>query len=71
MANRSDFQSALPRTIKRLINLAPDADAHQRGVWRRLFMEAHAHHKRIRAMRLVSKTNVDESKAVEADTATV
>ena len=46
MAGRSDFQSALPRTIKKLISLSPVlADPHRAGEVRRLFLKAHAWHK--------------------------
>lgn len=46
MANRSDFNSKLPRVLKRTINLAYRGDPHQRAVVRKLFVEAHAQHKR-------------------------
>ena len=49
MANRSDFGSVLPRSIKRMLSLGylvnPNTDKHQQGDARRLFIKAHAEHK--------------------------
>ena len=45
MANRSDFQSAYPRSIKRLLSLSPSLqDPHRHGEVKRLFMKAHKWH---------------------------
>ena len=48
MANRSDFISVLPRKFKRMLALQTSLDEHQRGVQKRLWIEAHAHHKAMR-----------------------
>jgi len=47
MANRSDFSSTLPRRFKRMLILGSTGDAHQDGNLRRLYIQAHAHHKSI------------------------
>jgi len=60
MANRSTFGSVLPREIKRLIDLTP-GDVHQIGALRRLFIDAHAHHKKVHNTMLTQKTNVETS----------
>lgn len=48
MANRSDFNSKLPRNIKKLLSLSSYKDVHEEGEIRRLFVAAHAHHKQVR-----------------------
>ena len=51
MANRSDFYSAkVPRTIKRMLALNYP-DAHERGMVRRMFIEAHKAHVAYKAKR--------------------
>jgi hypothetical protein len=60
MANRSSFNSVLPRDVKRLIDLTP-GDAHQIGELRRLFIDAHKHHKKAHQDMLSQKSNVDIS----------
>jgi hypothetical protein len=55
MANRSDFGSVLPRKYKRMLALQTELDAHQRGVQRRLWIEAHAHHKAVRGRALANR----------------
>lgn len=46
MANRSDFNSKLPRSLKRMLTLGSKGDVHHAAVVRKLFLEAHADHKR-------------------------
>lgn len=43
MANRSDFNSVLPRQIKKWLSLI--TDPHERAEWRKLWISAHAAHK--------------------------
>lgn len=45
MANRSDFQNALPRTVKRVLDLNYGLDPHHKAVVRKMFVEAHATHR--------------------------
>jgi len=46
MAARSDFDSAtLPRYLKKIMGLTDFKDNHERGAWKRAFIEAHAIHK--------------------------
>jgi hypothetical protein len=67
MANRSDFQSVLPRSIKKMIDLIPNIDAHQRGEIRRVFIGAHSTHKEVVKKRLSQKgENVDMGGSSEA-----
>lgn len=58
MANRSTFGSILPRDVKRFIDLSP-GDAHYIGELRRMFIDAHKHHKKWHAESLTKKQNVD------------
>lgn len=57
MANRSDFGSSLPRQIKRMLALGASSDKHADGEVRRLWVAAHASHKR--AKYRMSKTRSD------------
>ncbi len=59
MANRSDFNSKLPRQIKRLLALTPTANSREDRVLRELFLEAHAHHKQVRVRRLAAREVVN------------
>jgi hypothetical protein len=59
MANRSDYNSALPRSIKRMLSLQSSGDPHQDGVVRRAFIEAHDTARKVRSKRLAAKTNVN------------
>lgn len=46
MANRSDFYSAyLPRYLKRIMTLTNFENEHERGAWKRAFIEAHNIHR--------------------------
>lgn len=45
MANRSDRQSDFPRYIKRMLALQPFKNAHQAGESRRIWINAHKHHR--------------------------
>ena len=63
MANRSDFNSVLPRSIKRMLILG-GSDPEKR----RMFIEAHAHHKRARNAMLSARTNVDSSSVEPEET---
>ena len=65
MGRKSDFNSALPRSLKRFLILGGSD-----GQTRRMFLEAHAHHKAVRARMLTAKTNVDADSA-EPTTVTV
>ena len=44
MANRSDFESSLPRIVKRVLDLNI-MDKHHKAVVRKMFVEAHATHR--------------------------
>ena len=55
MANRSDFNSILPRQIKRLLALTTYANDKEERAIRELFLEAHSHHKRARVRRLAAR----------------
>jgi len=59
MANRSDYNSTLPRQIKRMLTLQSSGDPHQDGIVRRAFIDAHATAKAVRQKRLSAKTNVN------------
>lgn len=48
MANRSTFNSVLPRADKRMLDLSNFKDVHEERAIRELFMEAHAHHKKVK-----------------------
>lgn len=48
MANRSDFNSKLPRKLKKLLALSQFKNVHEENEVRRLFLGAHAHHKQAR-----------------------
>jgi hypothetical protein len=61
MANRSDWNSTLPRHIKRMLALQPFKDAHERGEAVRAWIDAHAHAKRARNKMLSARTNVSRS----------
>ncbi len=65
MANRSDFQSILPRSIKRMLSLSRDLDQHRIGEVRRLFIEAHKKHQEFKGRRLDNDV-VKEIKEVAA-----
>jgi ferritin-like protein len=67
LANRSTFTSDLPRDIKRLIDLTP-GNAHQTGELRRLFIDAHKHHRKWHSDMLSQKSNVDTSTEEPAET---
>lgn len=49
MANRSDFQADLPRQFKRMLAMEEAAghikDQHQRGEIKRVWLNAHKHHR--------------------------
>jgi hypothetical protein len=66
MANRSDFNSVLPRQLKRLISLGVATGnidpKHERTV-RKVFIDAHAHAKRVRNSRtsLITNRDLDDS----------
>jgi len=60
MANRSDYNSTLPRSIKRMLTLQSSGDPHQDGIVRRAFIDAHRTAKLVRQKRLSAKTNVDQ-----------
>jgi len=45
MANRSDFDSAFPRHMKRMWTLTNHKDAHEAGEMKRLMIAAHKVHK--------------------------
>lgn len=45
MAGRSDFNNALPRTVKRVLDFNYGLDPHHKAVVRKMFLEAHAVHK--------------------------
>jgi len=67
MANRSDFDSAtLPRYLKRIMALRTFKDNHERGEWKRAFIEAHAIHKAAK-----NKKRMGDSPAKEESTETV
>jgi hypothetical protein len=70
LANRSTFLTVLPRNIKRLIDLTP-GNAHHIGEIRRLFIDAHAHHKKWHNTMLSQKSNMDASTEEPADAPTV
>lgn len=55
MANRSDYNSILPRQYKKLISLQYFSDPHQRGEVRRLWIAAHAADKKARQKRLTAR----------------
>jgi hypothetical protein len=61
MANRSDWNSVLPRQIKKLLALQPFENAHERGEAVRAWIDAHAHAKRARNKMLAARTNVSKS----------
>ena len=61
MANRSDYNTKFPRQIKRMLALQSTGDAHQDGVVRRAFIEAHSTALKVRSKRLSAKTNVDST----------
>ena len=59
MANRSDFNSVLPRSIKKMLTMASIRQGWTKAEAREArldFIAAHTHHKRIRQMRLSSKS---------------
>jgi hypothetical protein len=58
MANRSDYNSKLPRRLKRMLTLTSSGDPHQDGIVRRLFIKAHEAAIQSRKKRLTAKTNV-------------
>ena len=65
MANRSDFNSVLPRRYKRLIALSPDAhDPRRARELRKLFMNAHDVHKKYKNKR--SDAPIEEAEPTEA-----
>ena len=67
MANRSDFDSAtLPKYLKRIMGLRTFKDNHERGEWKRAFIEAHAIHKAVK-----NKKRVDSPTAKEESTESV
>ena len=45
MANRGDFNTVFPRSMKRLLSSTFIMDEHERGELRRMFIEAHNTHK--------------------------
>ncbi len=55
MANRSDWNASLPRQLKRMIGANRFANAHERGEHIRLWVDAHAHAKRVRIKQLASR----------------
>jgi hypothetical protein len=68
MANRSDFDSAtLPRYLKRIMALTHFDNEHNRGDWKRMFIEAHKIHKASKNKRIrmdgpaVSESDVAEN----------
>jgi hypothetical protein len=65
MANRSDFQSAyLPRYLKRMMALIPFKDAHERGEWKRAFIQAHDAHREFKNKR---QSRADGPAVTESD----
>jgi len=58
MANRSTFNSVLPREDKRIIDLIK-GDSQYVNTVRKLFLEAHSMHLSYVRKRLSQKTNVD------------
>jgi hypothetical protein len=63
MANRSDFDSAtLPRYLKRMMGMKDFKDSHERGAWKRAFIEAHAIHKAAKnKKRMTDNSSKEES----------
>jgi hypothetical protein len=47
MANRSDRNSTFPRQLKRLWTMTKFENAHEAGEWKRDFIAAHDHAKKI------------------------
>ena len=65
MANRSDFLTAkLPRSLKRMIALIPNIDAHQRGAITRSFIGAHKAHVGFKTKRIDADTSESPADAV-------
>jgi hypothetical protein len=65
MANRSDFDSAFPRYLKRIWTMTDYKDAHEAGEAKRLFIEAHKAHKTFKnTKRDLSKEVVSEVPSV-------
>lgn len=61
MANRSDFNSSLPRQFKRMLALGEDpVNEHSNGEVRRIFIDAHKHHKAAKIKMLRGKTKDDD-----------
>jgi hypothetical protein len=58
MANRSTFNSRLPRDIKRLLDLTP-GDKQYINSLRGLFIDAHRHHKAFKLQRLDKQISLD------------
>lgn len=61
MANRSDWNSAMPRVIKRLFTMGNYDNAHERGEVKRSLLDAHATAKRVRIKRLASRDGIIKS----------
>lgn len=62
MANRSDYQRAvLPRHIKKFLTLGKFKDAHEHGVVKRMFIEAHGINRNARNRRSALQTEGDAS----------
>lgn len=56
MANRSDFNSKLPRQLKRMLALHKFPNAHAYGEVKRLWLEAHDKAKRSHNLMLKSRS---------------
>jgi hypothetical protein len=64
MANRSDFDRAtLPRYLKKIMGLTDFKDNHERGEWKRAFIEAHAIHKAAKNKKRMNDTSSKEETA--------
>lgn len=48
MANRGDYNSVLPRALKRQLSLTSTGDPHRDGEIRRIMIGAHAHARKVR-----------------------
>lgn len=62
MANRSTFESSLPREFKRMLSyLGTKTDQHHVGTIKRMMIEAHANHRRFKNKRFQSAPAGDEN----------
>jgi hypothetical protein len=69
LANRSTFNSVLPRADKRLLALTHLKDAHEDRALRELFMEAHAAFKRAKNSS-IRRSDVGVARGSDQDDAT-